>query len=282
MLVGGLGGGGKGYFALNVTDPDSIVLERSECSQLDALGIHGWRRHIPGRLIRHSPRRGRWRARRSERQPREGPRVCGHRADDRDEQRERHRHPRRRSGWRCSATDTTPPPVSRSCSCCSWTDGLDGWAAGDFVKLDTGVGVPASGPAARRVPECARHAGRWSTRDLNGTADLAYAGDLLGNMYRFDLSNSNPNNWTVTTHLYGHLLRWHHRRSPADHRAADGDQTPDPTRIHGDLRHGQLRHEGRRQERRRSSRSTGSGIAATSHRRPRQRTRSRCVWSNRP
>ena len=35
-------------------------------------------------------------------------------------------------------------------------------------------------------------------RDLNGTVDLAYAGDLLGNLYRFDLSNPNPNNWTVT------------------------------------------------------------------------------------
>ena len=35
-------------------------------------------------------------------------------------------------------------------------------------------------------------------KDANGTVDLAYAGDLLGNVYRFDLSDSNPSNWTVT------------------------------------------------------------------------------------
>ena len=34
--------------------------------------------------------------------------------------------------------------------------------------------------------------------DLNGTADRAYAGDQLGNMFRFDISDSDPDNWTVT------------------------------------------------------------------------------------
>ena len=31
-------------------------------------------------------------------------------------------------------------------------------------------------------------------KDLNGTADIAYAGDLFGNLYRFDISNANPAN----------------------------------------------------------------------------------------
>jgi type IV pilus assembly protein PilY1 len=33
--------------------------------------------------------------------------------------------------------------------------------------------------------------------DGNGTADYAYAGDLLGNMWKFDISDSNPANWKV-------------------------------------------------------------------------------------
>ncbi|HHA3948741.1 TPA: PilC family type IV pilus tip adhesin, partial [Neisseria gonorrhoeae] len=34
-------------------------------------------------------------------------------------------------------------------------------------------------------------------KDLDGTVDIAYAGDRGGNMYRFDLSNSDPNKWSV-------------------------------------------------------------------------------------
>ncbi|EPI4476216.1 PilC family type IV pilus tip adhesin, partial [Neisseria gonorrhoeae] len=36
-------------------------------------------------------------------------------------------------------------------------------------------------------------------KDLDGTVDIAYAGDRGGNMYRFDLSNSDPNKWSVRT-----------------------------------------------------------------------------------
>ncbi|HFC3503481.1 TPA: PilC family type IV pilus tip adhesin, partial [Neisseria gonorrhoeae] len=34
-------------------------------------------------------------------------------------------------------------------------------------------------------------------KDLDGTVDIAYAGDRGGNMYRFDLSDSNPDKWSV-------------------------------------------------------------------------------------
>ncbi|ENW4426199.1 pilus assembly/adherence protein PilC, partial [Neisseria gonorrhoeae] len=34
-------------------------------------------------------------------------------------------------------------------------------------------------------------------KDLDGTVDIAYAGDRGGNMYRFDLSNSDPNKWSA-------------------------------------------------------------------------------------
>ncbi|HFC8023325.1 TPA: PilC family type IV pilus tip adhesin, partial [Neisseria meningitidis] len=34
-------------------------------------------------------------------------------------------------------------------------------------------------------------------KDLDGTVDIAYAGDRGGNMYRFDLSGQDPNQWSV-------------------------------------------------------------------------------------
>lgn len=40
-------------------------------------------------------------------------------------------------------------------------------------------------------------------KDLDGTVDIAYAGDRDGNMYRFDLSNSDPNKWSVRTIFEG-------------------------------------------------------------------------------
>ncbi|HFA4992350.1 TPA: pilus assembly/adherence protein PilC, partial [Neisseria gonorrhoeae] len=40
-------------------------------------------------------------------------------------------------------------------------------------------------------------------KDLDGTVDIAYAGDRGGNMYRFDLSDSNPDKWSVRTIFQG-------------------------------------------------------------------------------
>ncbi|MCF3020565.1 pilus assembly/adherence protein PilC, partial [Neisseria gonorrhoeae] len=40
-------------------------------------------------------------------------------------------------------------------------------------------------------------------KDLDGTVDIAYAGDRGGNMYRFDLSDSNPDKWSVRTIFEG-------------------------------------------------------------------------------
>ncbi|HFA8747513.1 TPA: pilus assembly/adherence protein PilC [Neisseria gonorrhoeae] len=40
-------------------------------------------------------------------------------------------------------------------------------------------------------------------KDLDGIVDIAYAGDRGGNMYRFDLSDNDPNKWTVHTIFQG-------------------------------------------------------------------------------
>lgn len=56
-------------------------------------------------------------------------------------------------------------------------------------KIDTNVGsaTQSNGLAAPRG---------WDS-DGNGTADLVYAGDLRGNVWKFDLSNSNTSQWKV-------------------------------------------------------------------------------------
>ncbi|HEZ3692508.1 TPA: pilus assembly/adherence protein PilC, partial [Neisseria meningitidis] len=40
-------------------------------------------------------------------------------------------------------------------------------------------------------------------KDLDGTVDIAYAGDRGGKMYRFDLSSQSPDQWTVRTIFEG-------------------------------------------------------------------------------
>lgn len=62
-------------------------------------------------------------------------------------------------------------------------DGLDGtWGSGDYIELDTGVSGGMSQP---------------TVADLDGdkVIDRIYAGDLSGNMWVFDVSNSNTNKW---------------------------------------------------------------------------------------
>ena len=61
----------------------------------------------------------------------------------------------------------------------------------DFVKLDTGFGALTGVPNGLGEP-------RLIDADGNGTADYAYAGDLQGNFFRFDITDANFNNWSVT------------------------------------------------------------------------------------
>lgn len=66
--------------------------------------------------------------------------------------------------------------------------GVDGkWITGDYQKIPTGAGSAANpnGLAESAVVDL----------DGNGTLDRVYAGDLLGNMWAFDLSSTNSNLW---------------------------------------------------------------------------------------
>lgn len=68
--------------------------------------------------------------------------------------------------------------------------GVDGsWVAGDYIKIPTGAGTIANtnGLATPALADT----------DGNGTIDRVYAGDLLGNMWVFDLSSTNASQWDV-------------------------------------------------------------------------------------
>lgn len=69
-------------------------------------------------------------------------------------------------------------------------DGVDGtWSASDFVKIDTGVGSTTT-PNGLATPGAV---------DINRdhVVDFIYAGDQQGNMWRFDVRSSTPNQWTL-------------------------------------------------------------------------------------
>jgi type IV pilus assembly protein PilY1 len=70
-------------------------------------------------------------------------------------------------------------------------EGLDGsWSAGsDYIEISTGVGTTTdrNGLSTPAVIDS----------DGDGLADRAYAGDLAGNLWAFDLSGSNASNWSV-------------------------------------------------------------------------------------
>ena len=60
----------------------------------------------------------------------------------------------------------------------------------DFVKLDTGFGVKNGLPNGLGEP-------RAIDVDGNQTVDYVYAGDIQGNFFRFDITDSDHSNWTV-------------------------------------------------------------------------------------
>ena len=72
--------------------------------------------------------------------------------------------------------------------------GMDGWSSRDFVKVPAGaqeLAVEDSEP----VPPNGLSEVALVDVDLDGTADLAYAGDLFGNLYRFDIAAADPSRW---------------------------------------------------------------------------------------
>ncbi|MEQ8857693.1 MAG: PilC/PilY family type IV pilus protein [Pseudomonadales bacterium] len=191
VLLGGLGAGGKGFFALNVTDPGSdfssennaedVVMweftdedDSSPSAATDPFGAPvkdlGYSLSLPSLAMSNVP------------------------DGDGNE-------------WVAIFGNGPNSTAGVAKLYVLFPDrGMDGWGAGDYVKLDTGRGVPIAPEQLAGYPN-----GLGSPAlvdiDLNGTVDWVYAGDRLGNLYRFDLCDQDPvtlvcststGDWSVT------------------------------------------------------------------------------------
>ncbi|EMS5920288.1 pilus assembly/adherence protein PilC, partial [Neisseria gonorrhoeae] len=88
-----------------------------------------------------------------------------------------------------------------------------GYAAKDIVSSDNTTALyvydlgNGSGSLIKKIEAPGGKGGLSSPtlvdKDLDGTVDIAYAGDRGGNMYRFDLSSDKPSEWAVRTIFEG-------------------------------------------------------------------------------
>ena len=208
VLVGGLGGGGKGYFALNITDPEGAFASAARAARTLLWEFTDADDSYPTD-------------------------AAGNPLTDGNGQPllDRFGQPAKDLGYAFSQARIAMSNVDGGQGAKEWAAifgngynsaagiaklfvlfidrGIDGWSRGDFIKLSTGQGVLAPpDPLAGRPNGLGEPA--LVDEDLNGTVDRAYAGDLFGNLYRFDLADGNPANWSAVR-----LFRATYGRAPA-------------------------------------------------------------------
>lgn len=156
-LVGSLGGGGRGLFALDVSDPNlfantepaaqSTFLWEFTDQDEPALG----HTYSTPEIVKMN--NNQWAV------------VTG-------------------NGYNSTGTDTAQLIIIFI------EKGTDGsWSTGDYIKIDTATGTPVNknGLSTPALVDL----------DNNGTTDRIYAGDLLGNMWSFNVSDTDPTNWVL-------------------------------------------------------------------------------------
>ena len=187
ILVGGLNAGGQGYYALNITNPndfsegkaaDLVLWEFTDQDDPD-LGYtfnqpRRFNDQIPDAAQIRKMANGRWAV------------IVGNgynNTEDND------------SGACTDDDDSTPCTYSVTGHAVLYILFLDGgtdanWSTGtDFIKLDTGSGdLLAPNGLATPFPV-----------DIDGDDDVdyIYAGDLEGNLWKFDVSKTNPDTWGI-------------------------------------------------------------------------------------
>lgn len=163
LMIGGLRLGGKGYYAIDVTDPDAVdadsVLWEFTESDDGSVGNSdmGFSYSTPTVAMTNSKSGG----------ANEWVMIVG-------------------NGYNSTSTDGESALYVVSLNDKSFVKIKTG-----FGKSDTPNGVPNGLGQPRAVDE-----------DGNGTVDYVYAGDLAGNLYRFDLTSSNKNQWGDATLIF--------------------------------------------------------------------------------
>ena len=169
VLVNGLGAGGKGYFALDITHPasidtDSVLWEFTDSDDAD-LGFT-YSQPVIGmsNITDVGSNEKRWVA------------VFG-------------------NGFNSSSINGEAVIYILFID-----EGYDGWGnPGDFIKINTGKGISTS--ADGTTPNGIGGVTGTDT-DGNGTIDRLYAGDLQGNVYVVDISDSSTSNWNIASTLF--------------------------------------------------------------------------------
>ena len=155
-------------------------------------------------------------------------------------------------------------------------DGLNGWQPGDFMKLNTGFGPTVAPDPLAGLPN-GLGTPTLIDVDRNGTADIAYAGDLFRQSVPLQRFECEPGAVDRDEAVPGDL---HERNDDAQPITTQPYVFKHPT-LPGfivDLRDRQLRDRDSMACRRRFSPSTASGIAARPRRRPPTATRRRRGW----
>ena len=178
LLVGGLGRRGKGYFALDVTDPEAsaesaeaaaraVLWEFTDADDVPPVDADGQpvvdldEDGMPVKDLGYATSQARL--------------AMSNVGDQRGGLK-----------WVTAFGNGAGSTSGRAVLFVLFVDaGRDGWAAGEFIKLPAGAASGLGEPALLDL-------------DLNGTVDRAYAGDLEGNLHRFDLSSPEPANWGAT------------------------------------------------------------------------------------
>ncbi|MDT8385072.1 MAG: PilC/PilY family type IV pilus protein [Gammaproteobacteria bacterium] len=171
VLIGGLAAGGKGYYALNVTDPGDLDTEAEakenvlwEFTEADDGGVGS-------SDLGYSYSQ---------------PIIAMSNADDGSGNKE----------WVAifgNGYNSTSTDGDSALYILRIEGGQDGvWTSGtDFIKVSTGYGRTESGTD---TPNGIGGVRAIDTND-DGTVDYVYAGDLQGNLYRFDLTSGTASDW---------------------------------------------------------------------------------------
>jgi type IV pilus assembly protein PilY1 len=160
VLVSGLNKGGRGYFALDVTDPatfteanaaDRVLWEFTDADDVDL-----------GYTFNQPP------VNRLTKQARQIAKMAN-------------------GKWAAIVGNGYNAPSGRAALYILFiADGTDGWAGGDFIKLVAGTSTTSG--LSTPYP---------FDSDGDGDIDIVYAGDIEGRLWRFDVANGDPTKWTA-------------------------------------------------------------------------------------
>ena len=106
----------------------------------------------------------------------------------------------------------------------------------DYIKIDTGVfaGVDPSSPNGLADPFAA-------DTDIDGKVNYVYAGDLHGNLCKFDVSDTSAANWTLAKNrVVLFRAKDSSEQRAADHRTGRRYPAPDRERLHHYFWHRQI------------------------------------------